>query len=75
MSSRFFQKDFNKIPSFNNHSPHTLQFELKDSFNEKRWSEIINISSVHKLNRYTDENSIPANSYFAYIISKFNEKN
>lgn len=39
------------IPTFNNISPHTLQFELMTDYNKERFEQIIRMSDFHKLNR------------------------
>ena len=54
MAARRYPDDWNRIPFFNNHSPHTLQFELNDQYTQERWQQILNMSPIHKLNHHIE---------------------
>lgn len=73
LATRRYPEEWNRVPVFNNRSPHILQFELKENFKEERWEQIKAMSCFHKLNRYEDfsENN---NSFYNYIISEYGEK-
>lgn len=66
MSSRRYEEDWNKIPNFNNHNPHMLQFELGDNYDENRWEQLKYFSDVHKLNNhynYSDDDT-----FYGYLL-------
>lgn len=45
-----YPKLWNDVPVFNNVSPHILQFEATNTYDEERWNQIVNFSDFHKLN-------------------------
>lgn len=65
-----YKDHYNKIPFYNNHSPHTLQFELDRPFQKERWDQIVDISCFHKLNHHNDY-SCYGNSFNKYIIDTY----
>ncbi len=70
MAARKYADDWNAVPMFNNHSPHTLMFELEDDFSEERWEQIMKMSDLHKLNHHLVHNE-PKNTFYDHIISKY----
>lgn len=50
ISADRFRKEFDNIPTYNNCSPHTLQWEMYNEFNENRFVELLKLSPVHKMN-------------------------
>lgn len=69
MACHKYIDEWNNVPAFNNHSTHTMQFELENKFNEQRWQELIRISDIHKLNHhmpYPGEGTI-----YDYIVKHF----
>lgn len=69
LSTEVYKDEWNKVPTFNNISPHILQFELCEEFNDKRFEQIKNMSDFHKLNwRIKSENK---NSYYNYIVDNY----
>lgn len=70
MATRKFQSDWDKVPMFNNRTPHTLMFELGDKYNDDRWFEIIQMSSFHKLTRHITYDYNDDNFYNFIINSK-----
>ena len=46
-----YKEEFDKIPVFNNISPHVLQFELEKKYNKNRFEQIKKMSDFHKLNK------------------------
>ena len=71
MSARRYSQEWEKIPTFNNHSPHTLFFELQTKFNKERWEEIKRISCFHKLNHHIEYENIEG----TYLESILNMEN
>ena len=69
LSTEVYKDKWNKVPTFNNISPHILQFELCEEFNDKRFEQIKNMSDFHKLNwRIESENK---NSFYNYIVDNY----
>ncbi|HGP8534068.1 TPA: capsular polysaccharide synthesis protein [Streptococcus pneumoniae] len=60
--------EWSAVPTFNNHSPHILHFELNEQFSEKRWEQLKHISAVHKLNHHIDYSS-GVNTFYKFIVS------
>lgn len=60
------------VPFYNNASPHTLQFELSNSFDELRWRQIVGTASIHKLNRYDSFNI--NGTFYRWIIDKYGNR-
>lgn len=70
-ATEVYKDQWNKVPTFNNISPHILQFELNDDFEEVRFNQIIGMSDFHKLNwRIKSENK---NSFYNYILDNYNK--
>lgn len=72
IATRRFPDEWNKIPMFNNSSPHTLMFELNDDFTEMRWDQIKNIASIHKLTHHLKFDN--PNSFYSHILEEYNPK-
>ena len=69
LSTEVYKDEWDKVPTFNNISPHILQFELNDNFEEVRFNQIRGMSDFHKLNwRIKSENK---NSYYNYIVDNY----
>ena len=70
MAARRYHEDWENIPSFNNSSPHVLQFELDSPYNALRFNQILQMSSFHKLNHHKD--FLQTNdSFYQYILNEF----
>lgn len=68
-ATEVYKDEWKKVPTFNNISPHILQFELNDDFEEIRFNQIRGMSDFHKLNwRIKSENK---NSYYNYIVDNY----
>ena len=70
IAARRYSEDFAKIPMYNNHSPHTLQFELSNDYDKERWSEILKMSCFHKLNRHNDYTN-NKKSFYYHILEEY----
>ena len=70
IAARRYSEDFDKVPMYNNHSPHTLQFELSDNFDKERWDEILKMSCFHKLNRHNDYTN-NKESFYYHILEEY----
>ena len=69
LATEVYKDEWKNVPTFNNISPHILQFELNDDFQEIRFNEIKNMSDFHKLNwRIESENK---NSFYNYIVDNY----
>lgn len=70
IASRRYSDEWKKVPVYNNHSPHTLQFELGEAYTEARWNEITSMSVFHKLNHHNDYTNT-GDSFYNYIIKTY----
>jgi len=59
------------VPTFNNITPHILQFELLEEFNEKRFEQIKTMSTIHKLNRRFENKDKQKITYLDYIVENY----
>ncbi len=72
MATRKYKAEWDAIPAFNNHTPHTLMFELGKQYSVERWEQIKEMSVFHKLERHTDYSNTE-NSIYQYIIKTYKE--
>lgn len=70
MAARKYSDLWDRIPSYNNSSPHTMFFELLSEFNEERWKQLEKISDFHKLNRHNDYNT-DRTTIYKHIIENY----
>ena len=70
IAARRYIADWNAIPMYNNHSPHTMQFELSTAYTPERWSSLVEMSDFHKLNRRADS-SAPGCTIFDHIVKTY----
>ena len=52
LSARYFPEEWDAVPTFNNHSPHVMQFELNGNYTDERWEQLTSMSGLHKLNHH-----------------------
>ncbi len=71
MATEKYKNDWKNVPTFNNVTPHILQFELLDEYNENRFEQIKNMSTIHKLNRRFENNDKNKFTYLDYIIKNY----
>nr|USW91377.1 putative glycosyl transferase [Streptococcus pneumoniae] len=74
IATELYPIEWSAVLTFNNHSPHMLNFELNNQFSEKRWEQLKQISVFHKLNHHIDY-SIGVNNFYKFIVSSKVEKN
>ncbi|MBQ2893217.1 MAG: capsular polysaccharide synthesis protein [Oscillospiraceae bacterium] len=73
MAARQYPEDWKMVPVYNNHAPHTLQFELDREYEPDRWTDILKMSVIHKLNRYIrQEEQNP--TFYRHIIETYLEE-
>lgn len=68
MATARFDKDWKQVPTFNNISPHILQFEMTEPFDRARWEQIKSFSAIHKLNHHIPYDS-KADTYYTRLIN------
>ena len=68
MSCDKYINDFKNVPFYSNVPVHVLQYEMLQSFNTKRYKQILECSKVHKLTLKANMNS--KNDTFYYHILK-----
>ena len=71
ISSERYDKAFKSIDKFSNIPPHILQFELLEEYNAKRFLQITNMSSIHKLTQKINGNNDDKLTYYKYIIENY----
>ena len=69
LAARKYKDEWDNIPMYNNRSPHTMMFELGDTFSEERWEELKKMSSFHKLTRHTEYDK--EGTVYNYILKNF----
>lgn len=72
MATKKYIEQWKEVPMFNNHSPHTLMFELGNDYSKERFEQIKKMSVFHKLERHTDY-SDKKGSMYEYIIKTYGE--
>lgn len=70
MATRKYVEEWDKVPMYNNNSPHTLQFEFHNKFDQRRWNQIIKMSDFHKLNHHKDYSGCK-NSFYDYVLAEY----
>ena len=68
MALKFEKKELEKMPKIPNSLPHILLHELFDEYNDIRFKDIKDLSSIHKLNyklNFNDSN----NSFYNYLVN------
>ncbi len=73
IAARRYPEKWSQVPVYNNHSPHTLQFELMQSYDSGRWEDIMQMAVFHKLNRYVRQND-DRRTFYRHIISTYLEE-
>lgn len=72
IAAKRFPNEWDKIPMYNNSSPHTLMFELNNDFTETRWDQIIKTSAIHKLTHHVQFDN--QNSFYSHILREYDPK-
>lgn len=57
------------VPRFSNIPPHILQFELDNQYSEKRWNQIKEMCTFHKLSQKRDFSNIDKECFFNKVIN------
>lgn len=70
MATRKYKNEWNAIPNFNNHTPHTLMYELGNQYSKERFEQIKEMSVFHKLERHTDYSNSKGSMY-EFIIKTY----
>ena len=70
MAARRFPDDWESVPNFDNHGPHTLMFELGKPFSPDRWKWILRASDIHKLNRHLSFEG-QSGTFYHYVLREF----
>ena len=63
-----YKNQFDKIDKYSNLVNHILQFELLDEYTDKRYKQITNMTSVHKLTQKIDFSKCNGNTFYDHII-------
>ena len=65
-----YEKEWINVPTYNNIAPHILQFELSNEYNKKRFEQIKEISSIHKLDKSVKNNDKNIFTNLDYILKE-----
>lgn len=55
LACKKYPEEYEKIPCFSNEPCHVLQYELSKPCSERRWSQLLGMSDVHKLTYKLDD--------------------
>ena len=69
LAARHYQELWDAVPAFNNHSPHTMGFELGAHFTPERWKQLLKMSDFHKLNHHISYSA--RNTIYGQILEKY----
>lgn len=67
MVTDYYPEEWAEVPYYNHIDNHILAMEFNREYSEKRFSEIKNITSVHKLTNKTDKLSFKNDSYYSKL--------
>lgn len=70
MATKRYEDEWNRVPVFNNVSPHIMGKELELIYSNERWNQYLSMSSFHKLNHHKDY-TVDCNTFYKYIVSKY----
>lgn len=73
ISANHYKEEWDKVETYNNHSPHILMFELDKKYSKNRFDEIKKMSSIHKLQWHNDYSNIK-DSFWNYLINSYKEE-
>lgn len=73
ISANHYKEDWDKVETYNNHSPHILMFELDKKYSKNRFDEIKKMSFIHKLQWHNDYSNIK-DSFWNYLINSYKEE-
>ena len=65
-----YHKDYKNMPLFLSNNAHILQWELYKPFNKRKYKQILNNSSIHKLTRKHKTN-ISKGLLYHHLIEEF----
>lgn len=71
MATQKYNEQWRKVDRFSNLPPHILQFELLENYSNKRFEQIENMASFHKLNQKLDFSKCKGDTNYDYIINKY----
>lgn len=69
LATEKFSDEWKNVPVYNNLSPHTMMFELNDTFMEQSWSRILEQSDFHKLTHHLSFDN--QNSIYYHVLKKY----
>lgn len=71
MVMELYPKMFSQIPRISNIPPHMMQFELQNEYSSKRFTELIEMSSIHKLTYKLDKKVFnDSNNLYNFILKE-----
>lgn len=67
MATEKYPDEWKKVPYYNQIDQHILAFEMNRAFDEKRFNQIKEITSVHKLTNKTEKMEFENSSYYSRL--------
>ena len=61
---------WNRVHKVCNSTPHILQLEMLEDFNQQRFDQIMSLTTLHKLTYKYNLNEVLENSTLRYILSR-----
>lgn len=74
MVSDSYPDEYNKIPYYNHLDNHIFAQELLENYNQERFEQICNITSIHKLSNKLDLSKYNENSYYAKLNELYKQQ-
>lgn len=71
MVTDHYDKEWKKMPYFNQADQHILSHEIGNAYSEKRINEIKKLSSIHKLSNKYDTSNFEKDSYYSRLDSLY----
>lgn len=71
MATEKYKEQWNKVPTFNNVNPHMLQFELLKEYNEERFKQLKEMSTIHKLDKNVKNVEKEKYTFLDYILKEY----
>ncbi|MFR5876230.1 MAG: capsular polysaccharide synthesis protein [Eubacterium sp.] len=67
MVTDYYPDEWKKVPYFNQIDQHILSTELYNDYDEKRFRQLTDLTSIHKLSNKSDYSKVSEKSYYAML--------
>jgi hypothetical protein len=66
-----YSADFEKVDKYSNSVNHILQFELLEEYSERRYNQILSMTTIHKLSQKIDFTRSNRKTFYNHIIEEY----